>query len=469
MLHMLRKTAQWPLPRIPIEIEQYPWMQVTFDGDQPLEEVRRMEMTLSGDGAYVSNGRLRLTAYPDYATLPKFLAAIGEDFTIETKFRLNAHGSDCGLLGVWSGVNSSSSWVLHKNTTDNKLYFRVIAEDGSSESVVLASDSPVPMGTDLHVAIVRHNNVIRMYVEGSVQSQTAITNQPFRNSAQDIRTRLRNATSAWFDGELWDIRISRYALYVDNFVPSPLQYFVRPKYTPDALANVIAQLQFAVGGASNEVDGVSASFTQASSNGSQLVLNNHAAALVSMPVDFDGIGDFTVEATCVVSSGTNLAAQLFSIGSVGVAYQYNSNKLVVTYFPAWPSTSGGQTFTSTADFPRGLTQHLVLERNGDTITLYADMTIAVRFTYAGTLPSTYLNFTSASSSPSLNKRVWNARFTKGAVYGDTGKLQNFFPRTGFGEWKVHSQYGAALLKSVPNTERSDQKADSFIIQVLVKS
>jgi hypothetical protein len=142
----------------------------------------------------------------DYITTPAHddFALGSSDFTIDfwVKFATGADGVYNVIAGQWITDNASSSWFFEK--TDNKIRFFVL--QGSSSTVVTSESTVLVADGWTHLAAVRTGNVLKLFLNGVQDGDTAA----FTGSVNDSASPLGVGS---LGGYVTDLLIGR----VDNF------------------------------------------------------------------------------------------------------------------------------------------------------------------------------------------------------------------------------------------------------------
>lgn len=141
---------------------------------------------------------------------------LGGDFTIELWVKFTAHGSTGGLVGSANSSTASAitaGWFLDFSGTTDKIQFE--AQGG----VALVSTDSVTVNEWTHVAAVRNNGVITLYINGMPNGSVA-SSTVFWSSGSPLLVGVDRASSSTLTGWIDDLRISRIARYTAAFSPS---------------------------------------------------------------------------------------------------------------------------------------------------------------------------------------------------------------------------------------------------------
>ncbi len=137
------------------------------------------------------------------------------DFTVEGWFNsTGGAGTYRTLFSTYSSTNTTANFMLYIRP-DNGLRFQI----GSSNIAIETTASLVVLNTWNHYAIVRQNNVTKLYLNGvSLGSYNDTINYQITADKPLIGIEW-NGTSNAFVGYMNDICISRFARYTANFTP----------------------------------------------------------------------------------------------------------------------------------------------------------------------------------------------------------------------------------------------------------
>lgn len=99
------------------------------------------------------------------------------DFTMEAWFYFTTFATSFGLFDQWDSSGSTRNQVWHSTSNDGKLVWYYA---GTSS---LASANPaVSTGAWTHIALVRHSGTLKMYINGTAESNTASHSGQFGRS-----------------------------------------------------------------------------------------------------------------------------------------------------------------------------------------------------------------------------------------------------------------------------------------------
>lgn len=171
-------------------------------------------------GSYIDfNGTNQWIDVPDSADWNFGAAA----FTIEFYFRTSAAaGSDQYMFGKVDsscGVNNNSiNYAIKFIPADGRMSFNFKMSNLSSYTV--DSDSSLNDNAWHHIAIVRSGDVFKMFVDGSLQTNSQTRSGALTTNAAKLALgRAGDCNGGYYDGQLDQVRISKSALYSSSFTP----------------------------------------------------------------------------------------------------------------------------------------------------------------------------------------------------------------------------------------------------------
>lgn len=161
----------------------------------------------------------------DYISLPasdNYKLGTG-DFTLETWVKVLLVSNDSGRRRLFNQVDTASSTTGQLELMvypDGYIYVR-------SGSNIFATTTDFSDGSWYHLALVRHNGVLKVYVDGSLENSANNTTDFSPSSISPIIGRASStASNSRFQGYIQDFRISKgKARYTANFTPptAPLE------------------------------------------------------------------------------------------------------------------------------------------------------------------------------------------------------------------------------------------------------
>ncbi|WP_298379688.1 LamG domain-containing protein [Azospirillum sp.] len=169
-----------------------------------------------GSGSLAPNG-----TSGNYYSLPHqsdFVPA--GDFTIEAWVLAGSFGPDRTILLKSNGTNAT--WWFYLSAT-GKLVFGYV--DTASATIQVTSATSLSSGTWTHVAAVRTSGVLKVYIGGTVDANTATATNGIRQDTSGVLY-----VGAWsdgtlaFNGRIDELRISNTARWTANFTPPTIPY-----------------------------------------------------------------------------------------------------------------------------------------------------------------------------------------------------------------------------------------------------
>lgn len=138
------------------------------------------------------------------------------DFTIEGWVYVSASTTNANLISRRSGTDWAPFSLL---IVSNKFNFRA-STSGSSWAVDITGNNTINDSTWHHFAFVRSGSSFKMYVDGVAQTATGSTASALMSSSQAIYIGANSDSTAFFNGWMDEIRITKgVARYTANFTP----------------------------------------------------------------------------------------------------------------------------------------------------------------------------------------------------------------------------------------------------------
>lgn len=412
---------------------------------------------LSGDAPPQVGGSVYLDGNGDYLTLPSTSGQLGSgDFTFEAWVYPIAKSTSMPL--IWQNYTTWGSGafaVFAGHSSDDVTKYQV-ACDGTFPAI--KSSSNIVYNTWTHLAVVRSNGVIKLYVNG-VQEGSSFTNSNALNGAGSsvIGTNISDLSNCYFNGCISNLRVVKgSAVYTAAFKP------------PTAPLTAIT-------GTSLLTCQSATAITDASSNAFTVTKYGDARAVSDSPfgygsVYFDGSGDylslpsnaafgfgsgdFTMEAW-FYKTGSNSVSMIIddrisSSGGIGGLCLYVASGALKVSNSSAEVLSGG-TFASNT------WNHCALVRNGSTLALYLNgALVASNSSYTATLSTTSAIWVGNSGyNEYADGYVSNVRIVKGSAVYTT----NFTPSTA----PLTAISGTSLLTCQDKGGIVDASANSFTV------
>lgn len=223
--------------------------------------------------------------------------AVGNgNFTVEAWVRYQNFTGGVVATSRWAGNQSNIYWYLGV-TTGGRPLFLTRSNGFYTDYGANSTTNVLSTGVWYHMAGVRENNVLKLYINGVLQNVTQ-SDGGVDLTEQSVSVGFFNYSgyTAGSNATISGFRLTRGAVYTANFTP--------PTTKPVALANNILLLNF---------DGSSGTFTDATSK------NNLAstATVVTTPALFDGTAASFSGSTSITTTATsgNTLAGNFAFGT----------------------------------------------------------------------------------------------------------------------------------------------------------
>jgi hypothetical protein len=142
-----------------------------------------------------------------------------EDFTIEMWVRPTSNIEDKALISQSNlGANSDSSALIW---VDNSAKVGIYLSEITSWDYWNQNTTALSVDQWYHIAAVRHNDTLRLYVNGESASKTTLpSNWTVGNSTRKLTIGGQENQSAYnFKGWMEGVRISKFARYTESFTP----------------------------------------------------------------------------------------------------------------------------------------------------------------------------------------------------------------------------------------------------------
>ena len=208
------------------------------------------------------------------------------DFTMEAWFYFTTFATSFALFDQWDSSGSTRNQVWHSTSTDGKLAWYYA---GTSN---FASANPaVSTGAWTHIALVRHSGTLKMYINGTAESNTASHSGQFGRSHTmyfgDQHGGGAGAPQYYMD----DLRITKgLARYTANFTAPTTAHLTS---AGDSLKNIIVN---------SDADGVIVGTS-----------GINASRIAKAWVNFNGTGTVAIRSSYNVSSITDSSAGTYVV------------------------------------------------------------------------------------------------------------------------------------------------------------
>ena len=145
------------------------------------------------------------------------------DFTIQTWVRITQYVDRAGIATSAQFWDNLQSFGLYATFGPNKgpAVFLCAGDGPFNCPSSIVSDTPLPLGQWAHVAVVRKENMVRLFVAGQPSPS-----MPFSGNLIDLQGLMWVGTGGWqtgnhdLPGDLDEFRVTPKALYWDAFVPA---------------------------------------------------------------------------------------------------------------------------------------------------------------------------------------------------------------------------------------------------------
>ena len=166
---------------------------------------------------------LLLDGNSDLVTFPSEAGLYGSgNFTIEFSFRLAANVGDTPFVAIakWETSGNQRSWMVRIDNVSsaNKIKFFDSANGSSNTSSTFATS--FSNETWYKIAVVNVSGTVSMYVNGTADSTThsLATGAPYAStSLVSIGANIPSSPSQFFNGNIDDVRLSKFARYTGNY------------------------------------------------------------------------------------------------------------------------------------------------------------------------------------------------------------------------------------------------------------
>ncbi len=335
---------------------------------------------VTGKALYL-DGKSYLTTSVD-----KFQFGTG-DFTIEFRAKVKpriSSGDPYNFLHMWNSKTPDSSIGIYVMNSAPKgvLVYHAFQSGTTGQVHGYPNNLNVLDGQWHHIAYVRKNNVLSVYYDGV---KRITINDPITYQFDDSSTILKLGLD--MDGYLDQVRISKEAIYTENFAPSHKRFELNNHQVENYKGQDVALLQFndftdETGTKWNKVGNPQVVDDPEAVTGKALYLDGKSYLTTSVEKFQFGKEDFTIEFRAKVkprvSSGDpyNLFHMWNSTipdSSIGI-YAMNSAPKGVLVYHAFQSGTAGQVhgYPSNLNVLDGQWHHIAYVRKDNVITVYYD-------------------------------------------------------------------------------------------------
>jgi hypothetical protein len=342
------------------------------------------------------------------------------NYTIECRIK-TASSSAQDIISCFNSASPFTGWLvgIGFSTNDGKLKaYHNNGNDGSAQT--FAGTSVISNNAWHHLAVVRNGSNLLIFVDGVLESTTAITTNPGTSThIVHIGVSCNSTLDRPFNGQLCDLAVIKgVAKYTAAFTPSTTPVVADANtslllnFNNSQITEAMSKVNLAV--ANNVVN-----FPKAKVGTSSIWIQSGVTKAISGIADVDvGYGDFTFEAWVLPSNG--VVTSLFDTRSA-------ANVLTGVFF-AFDATGhltfGQNSFLATATNALlfNTWSHVALVRTGSTLTAYQDGSPVVSyssFTANLTDKTFVVGDNIDGTAPFVNGLIEQVRFTRGARYRNT--------------------------------------------------
>jgi len=381
----------------------------------------------TGSGYFDGTGDyLELADHADYA--------IGTgDFTIEMWFNMSAYpaaGTTYALASKYLGP--LSRWLIYLGqsvTSDSGLKFvacngSTAINSGSTDATVTLASLGVVINTWHHVAAVRKDGILYVYLNGAVLPKQTAINYDITYTGGTVQVGAQNALMP-FNGYIDDLQITKgIAKYISNFTPTELatnkKTYLDPHWDKVVLGLHMDDVGLSdVKGHAVTLNGNTRSSVKSKFGGYSVAFDGTGGNYISFAdsSDFEfGSGDFTIEFWSNTDATTKFAVAKRDTG-IGADSWYVS----VGGAPAAGFSADGTTWMATAYGPACVTSawnHMAVVRSGATLTMFTNGLAGTPVTMTGSVNNSATAISvgaSANGGFPINGYIDDLRITKGVA------------------------------------------------------
>jgi len=150
------------------------------------------------------------------------LSSYTGDFTVEAIINTNALGGYQGIIcNRWS--SSECQWALYLDRDRaSKVAFLCFFQDGTN--VTISHDTIPTINTDIHIAVVRNSNILKLYLNGVAAASTydttgKVLKTAFNSTITHIGRLNYGFNTNSVNAYIRELRIRKEAMYLADFTP----------------------------------------------------------------------------------------------------------------------------------------------------------------------------------------------------------------------------------------------------------
>ena len=346
---------------------------------QPFSDSSGKGHVLNNSGAtitgsqYVFNNASAYFNGSSYVTVPNNsdfnLGSI--DFTIDFWVNFSSTAGSIDLISKYHGSNSAlQDWTI--SVSGGNLNF--VYHDGTSVQTFSSAFSS-STGTWYHIAVVRDNTNLRLFVNGLMIGTHNIGSSTIRHTAVDMLLGVRSGLSNYLSGYLDEVRIYRkVAVWNENFIPpNAAQHGLEIEDV--LLLHLSESTLIDSSGSTHSItnNNVTVSSAQSKFGGSSAYFNGTSSYLsIADSDDWNfGSGDFTIDCWIRFSSldFEPILSQYYNDDNRWFLRYYNSGNTLSLFIK-----EGGVDKQTTASWSPSINTwyHMAIVRNGTSLKYYID-------------------------------------------------------------------------------------------------
>lgn len=429
MLSLIPRLAPWPYLRP--GISNAALAQFRFINGEAINEVTERFATITA-GVTTANDRMNTgTSFAHRLDSDSIVFAANEDFCIEGRVFITTLGPDGALLaGVWtSGGQLGNAWSLHVRQPDGRVgfYFSV---DGSNYLSVISNDI-VYANTEYHIAAWRKAGVIRLAINGKIQTATLEEPRACYRPARRLSTSWIGANgymAGWRDS----LRICREAVYgTEDFTPPiELPDVQRDLYSPEDAAACVFQLGLRSDCLLDEVTENQLTMTAGVSMvDGRITQAANTTSFYTIPSKPFGAGDFCIELSTNITNVSPAWGTILMGNWRATSVASDENRWGVYVDPSrrlgfiasrTANANDSEFMMSAATLPAGVDLHICIERYLGVVTIYVNgipvgSSSAFDFPLRGD-PGSKVHSNSSQNAYTSAMSIWNMRIMDKAMY-----------------------------------------------------